>query len=167
VVAAGRAYCDWETLFEAAQGRDWPLVVVCGSHDLERVRGLGSAVGTEVLVDVPDERARELLAGAAVSVLPMYDAGISHGQVRLCDAVDAGAAIVASAVRSLEGYVEDGRTAHLVPAGNAGALRAAVEELLRDPAARVALAEAAYERAGAWTWSDYLRAIEEICTRTS
>ncbi|MFL5868074.1 MAG: nucleotidyltransferase family protein, partial [Thermoleophilaceae bacterium] len=49
VLGAGRAYCDWETLFAAAKGAGWPLTVVCGRHDLRRVRRLNRGVGAKVL----------------------------------------------------------------------------------------------------------------------
>lgn len=162
VVAAGRAFCDWPTLFEAARSADWPLLVICGSHDRALVERLNADGRAEVLCEVTPERARELLQGGAVSVLPMYDAGVSQGHVRLCDAVDAGAAVVASRVRSLEGYVEEGRTAVVVAPGDAGALRSAIDELVGDPPARERIARAAFERAGKWTWGDYLGAIEAL-----
>jgi hypothetical protein len=237
VVAAGRAHCDWPTLFAAAAGSGWPLVVVCGEHDRAAVDALngagdaltntgaarntvgaghagaahagaahtgaahagavlgtagaargavhtGAALGSagaargavhssaapgtagaaRVLSDISHDAARALLREATVCVLAMHDAEVSHGHVRLCDAVDAGAAIVASSVRSLDGYVEDGRTAVLVPPGDAGALRAAVDALLADPGRRAALAAAAFERAEAWTWPAYLAAIDALVT---
>ncbi|HWF72461.1 MAG TPA: glycosyltransferase [Solirubrobacteraceae bacterium] len=160
VVASGRAFCDWPTVFAAAQGAQWRLLVVCGGHDRAVVDGLNADGRTEVVCDVSPSRARELLRGAAVSVLPMYEAGVSQGHVRLCDAIDAGAVIVASRTRSLEGYVADGVSAVLVAPGDAGALRAAVDRLLGDPAERERLARAAFARAAAWTWDDYLAAIE-------
>ena len=159
VIAAGRAFCDWPTLFAAAAGARWPLVVVCGAHDRALVERLNADGRATVRSDLVDEAARELLRQAAVSVLPMYDAGVSQGHVRLCDAVDAGAAIVASHTRSLDGYVEDGRTAVLVAPGDPDALRAAIERLLANPADRQRLARSAFARAAAWTWEDYLGAI--------
>jgi glycosyltransferase involved in cell wall biosynthesis len=159
VIAAGRAFCDWPTLFEAARASSWRLLVVCGGHDRALVDRLNADGRASVLSDLPDEDARALLRQAAVSVLPMYDAGISQGHVRLCDAVDAGVAVVASRTRSLEGYVEDGRTAVLVAPGDPDALRAAIDRLLASPADRDRLARSAFERAAAWTWEDYLSAI--------
>ncbi|MDQ6777507.1 MAG: glycosyltransferase [Actinomycetota bacterium] len=160
VIASGRAFCDWPTVFEAARGTRWRLLVICGGHDRALVDRLNADGRAEVLSDVSPERARELLRGAAVSMLLMYDAGVSQGHVRLCDAVDAGAVVVASRTRSLEGYVEDGHTAVLVAPGDAVALREAVDRLLGDPAARERLARAAFKRAAAWTWKDYLAAVE-------
>ena len=162
VIAAGRAFCDWPTLFAAAHAADWRLLVICGGHDRALVERLNADGRAEILCDVSPERARELLGEAAVSVLPMYDAGISQGHVRLCDAVDAGVAVVASHTRSLDGYVEDGRTAVLVAPGDPGALRTAIDGLLGDPSERERLGRAAFERAAAWTWADYLAAIEEF-----
>jgi len=40
VIAAGRAFCDWPTLFEAASSRPWPLLVVCAEHDRALVERL-------------------------------------------------------------------------------------------------------------------------------
>ncbi|MEA2196505.1 MAG: hypothetical protein QOJ25_556 [Solirubrobacteraceae bacterium] len=165
VIASGRAFCDWPTVFAAAQTAEWRLFVICGGHDralVERLNGDGRA---RIASDLPSERVHELLREAAVSVLPMYESGVSQGHVRLCDAVDAGAVVVASRTRSLDGYVEEGRTAVLVTPGDTTALRAAIDRLLGDPAERERLARAAFERAGAWTWPHYLAAIEALPAR--
>jgi glycosyltransferase involved in cell wall biosynthesis len=160
VIASGRAFCDWPTLFAAARSASWRLLVICGGYDRALVERLNADGRARIASDLPAERVHELLREAAVSVLPMYEAGVSQGHVRLCDAVDAGAVVVASRTRSLEGYVEDGRTAVLVAPGDAEALRTAIDRLLGDAAERERLVRAAFERAGAWTWADYLAAIE-------
>lgn len=167
VIASGRAFCDWPTLFAAARGAGWRLMVICGEHDRALVERLAAATEVEMACELPEARVRELLRQAAVSILPMREGGMSQGHVRLCDAVDAGAAIVASNTRSLEGYVEDGRTAVLVPLDDPAALRAAVDRLMADPAARERLARAAFERAGGWTWERYLAAIEDFGRRAA
>jgi glycosyltransferase involved in cell wall biosynthesis len=159
VVAAGRASCDWPTLFAAARGAGWPLTVVCGPHDHDEVTRLNADGRATVLCDIHHDEARALLRGAAVCVLAMRESQISHGHVRLCDAVDAGAAVVASATRSLDGYVVEGETALLVPVGDAAAMRVAIDSLVSDPEQRAALAAAAFARASAWTWTDYASAL--------
>jgi glycosyltransferase involved in cell wall biosynthesis len=160
VVSAGRAHCDWPTLFEAARAGDWPLLVVCSSHDHPLVERLNADGRAKVMVDIDHDRAREVLRGAAVCVLSILDVPVSHGHVRLADAVDAGAAVVASRVGSLEGYVEDGVTAVLVAPQDPGEMRSAVDRLVGDGALRDRLARTAFERAAQWTWDEYLRAIE-------
>jgi glycosyltransferase involved in cell wall biosynthesis len=167
VIAAGRASCDWTTLFAAARqaaaaGTPWPLTVVCGEHDLDQVARLNARGLATVHVDIPHDAARGLLTRAAVSVLPMFDGELSHGHVRLCDSVEACTAVVASRVRSLDGYVEDGGSAILVPPEDAEALRAAVDGLLADPEQARRLAAAAFSRAARWTWDHYLRALAEL-----
>jgi glycosyltransferase involved in cell wall biosynthesis len=160
VVSAGRADCDWPTLFEAARGAGWPLVVVCGEHDRAAVERLNADGRATVLVEIEHDRARDLLRSAAVCVLSIVESPASHGHVRLCDAVDAGAVVVASRVQSLDGYVDDGRTAILVAPGDPAAMRRAIDRLFADEGLRERFARAAFERAEAWTWDEYLRAIE-------
>ena len=175
VIAAGRAGCDWPTLFAAArraaedaargEGVAWELTVVCGGHDLPEVLRLNSIGGrplASVRADIPHEDARALLRASDIAVMAMRDGELSHGHVRLCDATDAGAAVVASRVASLDGYVVDGETVLLVPPEQPGALRAAVDRLRADPELRRRLAAGAFERAAGWTWDAYLEAIDAL-----
>ncbi len=162
VIAAGRVSCDWPTLFAAAQGQDWPLTVVCSTAHRTLVQSLNRNGAATVLTDVPQSAVQELLERAAVSVIATYDAGMSQGHVRLCVSVDAGAPIVATRTRSLDGYVEEDRTAVLVAPGDPQALRDAVNGLLAEPAARDRLAQAAWSRAERWTWDDYLAGLSAL-----
>lgn len=162
VIAAGRVFCDWPTLFSAAQGQDWALTVVCSGPDRPLVDTLNADGRAAVHTDLPAEDVQRLLESSAVSVIATREAGISQGHVRLRSSVDAGAAVVASHTRSLEGYVIPGRTALLVAPEDPNALRDAVNRLLADPSAREELARAAWERAENWTWDDYLAALSEL-----
>jgi hypothetical protein len=159
VVAAGRAHCDWPTLFAAARDARWPLTVVCGAHDRPEVDRLNASGRAAVLSEIPREQCSRLLRRAAVAAVVMRDEGVSQGHVRLMDAVDAGAAIVATRTRSLDGYAVDGETALLVAPGDARALREAIDRLLEDPAERGRLRTAAFERAAQWTGPAYLDAL--------
>lgn len=162
VLAAGRAECDWHTLFAAARRADWTLVVVCSEAERDLVDRLNVGVGATVISELPREETRALLREAAVSVIAMRESGAAQGHVRLMEAVDAGAAVVATDVAALRGYAADGETALLAPPRDVAALRAAVDRLLGDPAERERLRTAAFERAGRWTWEDYLAAIERL-----
>jgi glycosyltransferase involved in cell wall biosynthesis len=162
VLALGRALCDWPTLFAAARGSDWTLVVICGANDQAAVERLNRERRAEVLAEVSPERALELMRQAAICVLPLQDLAISQGHVRLCDANDAGAAVVASRVAGLEGYVEDGRTAVLVTPGSPDELERAIERLLGRPEERVRLVRASLERGRVWTWRRYMAAVEDF-----
>jgi len=159
VLAAGRALCDWPAVFAAAERGTWPVVVVCTSEDRELVDRLNAAGRATVMTELSPARMSELLLNAAVCVIALADSPISHGQIRLCNAVDAGAAVVASRISALDGYLVDGQTALLVSPGDPEALAAAVERLILDPGLRDQMAAAAFERAGTWTAETYLRAI--------
>jgi glycosyltransferase involved in cell wall biosynthesis len=159
VIAAGRVSCDWATLFAAAQDQDWTLTVVCPGSDRAEVEALNTGGRALVTTDLSTEEAQALLAVSAVSVIATYETGVSQGHVRLRSAVDSGVPVVASHTRSMDGYVEDGRTALLVAPGDVDALREAVNRLLDGPAIRDQIAQAAWERAERWTWEDYLAAI--------
>ncbi len=82
---------------------------------------------------------------AAVVVCPSRREG--YGVVAR-EAMAHGRPVVASAVGGLLDAVEDERTGLLVPPGDAGALRTAIERLLLDPTLRARLGAAARERAG-------------------
>jgi hypothetical protein len=167
VVAAGRAYCDWETLFAAAAGSGWALTVVCGAQDLQRLRELNRTGVARIECDLPRAEVARLLQRAAVSVICLQEGEQSRGHVRLCDAVEAGAAVVATRVACLHGYVEDGRTAVLVPPRDPAALRAAVDGLLGDEQRRARIAAAAFELAEAWTGRHYLQAVVAFAREVS
>ena len=64
----------------------------------------------------------------------------------LIEAMAAGAALVASRAGAAEFVVEDGVTGVLTPPGDADALVAALEPLMRDPAAATAMGERARAR---------------------
>jgi len=64
----------------------------------------------------------------------------------LIEAMAAGAALVASRAGAAELVVEDGITGVLTPPGDAAALAAAIEPLMRDPAAAAAMGARARQR---------------------
>jgi mannosyltransferase len=64
----------------------------------------------------------------------------------LIEAMSAGAALVAARAGAAELVVEDGLTGVLVPTGDADALAAALEPLMRDPAAAMAMGARARQR---------------------
>jgi 2-deoxystreptamine N-acetyl-D-glucosaminyltransferase/2-deoxystreptamine glucosyltransferase len=73
------------------------------------------------------------LAAADVAVLPSLHEGLG---VAALEAMAAGRPVVASRVGGLAEVVVDGETGRLVPAGDAAALGAALDELAHAPALR-------------------------------
>lgn len=162
VLASGRAWCDWETLFTAARGADWPLTVVCGAADRERVAELNRDRRARVLSEIPLDEHDRLLASAAICAIVLDPAAPSAGHVRLMEATDAGTPVVATDVPALDGYIERAETARVVPPADPAALRAAIEALLAAPEEAERLATAARARARGWTYDEYFAAIREL-----
>jgi glycogen synthase len=97
----------------------------------------------EALGFVPHAEVEQLLARAAVVVLPSHREGLP--QV-LLEALGHGRAVVATPVGGIPSLVEDGVTGLLVPPGDAKGLRAAIERLLGDQDLRRRLGEAGRAR---------------------
>jgi len=121
-------------LADAAQGL--PLVVV-GDGPLRHL--LPQTVGF-----VPHDELGRYYERAAVVVVPSRREGYG---VAAREAMAYGRPVVATAVGGLRDAVEDGVTGLLVPPGNPGSLRAALERLLRDGDVRMRLGAAAREHA--------------------
>jgi glycosyltransferase involved in cell wall biosynthesis len=159
VLSSGRAWCDWETLFAAAAGREWPLTIVCAESDRARVAALNRDGRARVLTELPRDQHDRLLSGAAVYAIALRDDAPSAGHVRLMAATDAGTAVVATRVATLEGYLEDGVTARTVAPGRPSALREAIEALLGSPDERRRLTDGARAAARQWTYREYFAAV--------
>jgi len=165
VVSSGREACDWETLFKAAEGQDWRLKIICSRRDLPLVRRLNRNGIADVLCEIPREDHQSQIQRAAVYVLSLFERELSSGHVRISDATRAGTPIVATAVKGIEGYIDDSETGLLVPPGDVFLLRAAVNRLLADDPYRRALAKNAFDRAANHTREDYLERIDLLVRR--
>jgi glycosyltransferase involved in cell wall biosynthesis len=121
-------------LVEAARGHE---LVVAGDGPLRakvpQARGW-----------LPHEELERLYDRAAVVACPSHREGFG---VVCAEAMAHGRAVVASDVGGLRDLVVDGETGLLVPPGDSGALRAALERLLADGELRRRLGAAARERA--------------------
>lgn len=89
--------------------------------------------------DVPD-----LLAAADIFTLPSHREGMPRS---IIEAMMTGLPVVATDIRGSREEVVAGETGHLVPAGDAPALSAALDDLVRDPLKRAAFGAAGRRRA--------------------
>jgi hypothetical protein len=159
VVSSGRAACDWETVFAAARGQDWPLTVICSSSDLDRVSGLNRDGRARVLCEITPEQHAEEVARCLVYLLALREAEVSSGQVRLSEAWDAGALIVASEVKGLQGYVDSGRNCLTFEPGDDRGASKAIAALIEDESLRSNLRQTTSADIARWTRSDYLNTL--------
>jgi len=144
-----------------------PHVLYVGRLSEEKgIRELVAATGGLPRVFVGDGPLRHLVPGAVGFVAPdMLGPYFERAAVVACpsrregygvvarEAMAYGRPVVASAVGGLADAVEHEISGLLVPPGDAGALRAAIERLLDDPDLRRRLGIAGRERArGGWSW---------------
>ena len=164
-MASGRAACDWSTLFAAARHARWRLMVVCSQVDRPLVERLNRDCTATVMTEVSPEEHARLLSTAGVYALVLHEQNASTGHVRLARAIEAGIPVVASNVRGLDGYLEDGITAVAVPPGDAAALRKAIDRLLDDRQAYRSLRARAYEAMRSRSLEDYVARIRGMALK--
>jgi glycosyltransferase involved in cell wall biosynthesis len=162
VLCAGRAYCDWETLFRAARGAGWPLHVLCSERDRGRVEALAATSGAKVETEIPRERFIELMRRATVYVVSLEEKGRSQGHVRLMDGRTQGVPMVVTRTAAVADYVRDDETALVVPPRDPSRMRTAIDRLLRDPDLQERIRRQARDQAWGWTGWHYVRALGEF-----
>lgn len=131
---AGR---DYSTLGEAVRGSGLDLTLIAPPA---RVRGLELPPEVRFSPPVPATEYRDLLRRSKVVVVPTNDLAYPTGQTVALEAAACGAAVVVTGTEPMKEYLIDGRTARLVPVGDAEALRAALTEVLGDDGLRARLA---------------------------
>lgn len=167
VLSSGRAACDWATLLAAARGADWELTVVCPGEDRQLVDRLNRDGQALVLSEVSTAMHERLLRESDAFALVLKEHHASSGQVRLGRAIQAGIPVVATSVRGLQGYLEDGVTGIAVPIGEPAALRTAIDALLAQPQDRERLRHRAFEAMRPRTLRHYMEEIRAFCLPAS
>lgn len=123
-------------------------LVLAGGGEVERFRKLAAAHGLQPRFTgwLGAAAAAAELASADVLVLPSHNEGLP---LVILEALARRVAVIATPVGAIPEVLQHGRTALLVPPGDAGRLAAAVAELAADPPLRARLAaagQALYER---------------------
>jgi glycosyltransferase involved in cell wall biosynthesis len=123
-----------------AEGVGFRACLIGPGRLLETHRRLASRLGLDGHVAIPGEVDDVLpyLRRAEIFVLPSLEEG--SGSVALLEALETGAAVVASSCDGIPEDVIDGEHGLLVPPGDTLALRAALARLIRTPALRAQLA---------------------------
>ena len=138
-----------------------------GEGDLARVNRLVRDLNLESRVTitglVPPREVTQTLAPASVLVLPNTASAISDrytSPLKLFEYLHLGRPIVASNLAALREVLTDGRSALLVPPGDASALGAALLRLKNEPATASVLAGGARALAPFYTWDTRAEKIE-------
>lgn len=155
--SGGDSLRDYETLLQAVRGLDVPVFIATHLTLPESLE-----VPSNVTVrPVTHQEFRERMAGARLVVFPLKRDGLrTAGQQSYLNAMALGKPVVVTDTADAAFYIEDGRTGLLTPAGDASALRRAIESLWASPDRLAALGEAGRQSALAldqeYTWSRVL-----------
>jgi glycosyltransferase involved in cell wall biosynthesis len=103
---------------------------------------LGIAGSVSFVSDLSDTALADLLASAQIAIVPSLYEGFS---LPALEAMACATPVIASAVGALPELTRDGRAGVLVPAGDVGALSAAITDLMAKPAKRRELGATARE----------------------
>ena len=140
LLSMGSAHRDYRLLFGVLSELRYPAVVVAGAHAIE---GLQVPANVTVRSGLSVEQCHELVQRARVNVIPVANQATASGQVTLLDAMVYGRATIVTRCPASVDYVDDGRDALLVRAGNHDDLKAAIDRLWQDAALRMAIGGAA------------------------
>jgi glycosyltransferase involved in cell wall biosynthesis len=138
-VSMGSANRDYATLIEAVRGTGIHLVLIAKRAIAEALPDVPSVVK---LHGLSQEACNSILSGALANIVPIADTQTASGQVTFTTAMRLGVPNVATRCIGTVDYVTHGETGLLVPPGDAGALRAAMDALWRDEGLRRRIGEA-------------------------
>jgi glycosyltransferase involved in cell wall biosynthesis len=148
ICAAGQELRDYPTLVDAVRGLDVDVVIAAASPWSKREdTAAGLDIPPNVTVRACDHfELRQLYADAVLVVVPLQETDFQAGITTILEAMSMGRALVCTRTTGQTDTIVEGETGRYVPVGDAGALRAAIEALLADPA------EAARLGAGGQRW---------------
>ena len=141
VVALGGEARDFTSLCDAA--RRLPhikFVLIVRPTSLE---GMAVPDNVAVHVNLPFADAWSMVWHSEAALIPLRSEQTPNGLVTLVGGMHLGKAQVVTDSAGLSDYVEDGKTALLVPARDSGAFAAAIERLIDEPALRQRIGEQA------------------------
>lgn len=129
ILSIGRSLRDLETLLKAAPHFGAPLTLIVGKQD-PVPSPLPETV--QVFRELPLEKVHQRIHRAAAVVIPLQPTHRSTGQVVLFEAMALGTPVIATRTTGTVDYVRDGENGLLVNPGDAEALAAAVDRILKD-----------------------------------
>lgn len=140
IFSPGRSYRDYATLARAVEGL--PVRVVINARPFN-IRGISFPSNVVINDLVPTREFYDLLKQARFVVVPLMSIQHSGGDSVILQAMAARKAVIATRSPSSETYIDDGITGLLVPPGDAGKLREAINFLLDHPSEAVQMGERA------------------------
>lgn len=126
-------------------------LVLGGNGEVEVARKMVDALGLDAIVSLPGwvsgDAKQAFLDAAAIYILPSHNEGLP---VSILEAMAAGCAVIATKVGGIPELIEHGTSGLLVDAGDIPAITRAIDQLIGDDAARIAMAQAGFQRVAAY-----------------
>ena len=129
VLSMGSARRDYRLFFEVIDDLAYPTVVVAGVQALE---GLRIPRNVTVHHNLNIAQCHELAQKARINVVPIDNPTTASGQVTLIESMMYAKPTIATRSIGTEDYVEDGKTAVLVNAGDFDSLKSTIQSLWED-----------------------------------
>jgi glycosyltransferase involved in cell wall biosynthesis len=138
ICAVGASGRDYETLFTALSGLDVDLDVAVGSgdrqaRDLEASLKRSDVMANTRIRNLAPAELRDLYARSRFVVVPLLDVEYDAGVTALTEAMAMGKALIVTRTRGQVDLIEDGVQGIYVPAGDARAMRSAIQFLFSHP----------------------------------
>ena len=159
IFAGGRSNRDYTTLIKAMKALDYPLHIAAQRFNIPdtqlpvNVHTHFNAFGQDFL---------DLLAGAALVVIPLDRPDESSGQLVLLQAMALGKAIIITQNRGVADYYHGGESVILVPPHDVALLEKEIARLMREPEERQRLGKNAAKKAAEFTLHAQAKNVADI-----
>jgi glycosyltransferase involved in cell wall biosynthesis len=135
ICSVGLEHRDYPTLLEAVRGLAVDVIIAAASPWSKRS---DTTEGREIPENVTVKRfnqydLRQLYADSDFLVMPLYEVPFQAGVTAILEAMSMGRTVICSRTRGQTDVIVQGETGTYVPAGDAQALRSAIEGLLARP----------------------------------
>lgn len=161
IFSGGRSNRDYKTLFKAVEELDYPTKIVAQKFNIS---GLDVPENVNVYFNVFGDFFDELLARAAVVVIPLDRPDESSGQLVLLQAMSYGKPIIVTENRGLLDYIEPGKNAFTVPPHDYHSLRTELKNLFENPLLKKMLGNNARDASAQFTQDKQAQRIAELLT---
>jgi glycosyltransferase involved in cell wall biosynthesis len=136
ICSVGLEFRDYPTLMTAVRNLDVKVVIAAASPWSKRA---DTTQGQEIPANVHIQRftqfqLRHLYALSRFMVMPLYEVPFQAGVTAILEAMAMERPVICSRTAGQNDVIRDGENGVYVPPGDAGALRAAIQRLLQQPA---------------------------------
>ena len=163
IYSTGWAHRDWETLIFALSELPY-RAILSTNNKLDIPDECRNRI--EVIPIKSPEEGRKIMADARIVTLSFEETNLPSGPLVLLDAMVMGKPLVVTDVNGTRDYVNNGKTALVVPPKNKEAMKKSIKKIMEDSELRRNIIQAARTMAGEqFTIGNLFHKIEEVCEK--